>query len=234
MSELIQYPVPWREVAGLWRHIKDGTQTSVDAFTAGVARQIQPVPIVEGTLPADPRFILAANHYQRKGLWILHTATVLTRAIRDHYGPEDPPVRWMVTANWPPLALGPFRFPSPGDWLLPKVAHALHCYPVSFVGTNPAFTARSIRRLLRDSKVISRPIGIFPEGANGVAGASVGTPLPGVGRLMAQLRMPVVPVGVGEQGRFLVRVGEVIGTEELKHSSDPGQLVMDRIAALLP
>ena len=30
------------------------------------------------TLPANPSFVLAANHYQRKGLWILHPCSVVT------------------------------------------------------------------------------------------------------------------------------------------------------------
>ena len=123
MSNL-RYPVPWREVIGLTPHIRRGTRTSVDQFTASIAEHIRPEPLVDGKLPDDPRFVLAANHYQREGLWILHTATVLTRLVRDRYGPGDPPVRWMVTANWPPLRLGSFCLPSPGDWPAPiTVSH---------------------------------------------------------------------------------------------------------------
>ena len=232
MSELLSYPVPWREVGGLWRHIKDGTQTSVDEFTASVARRIQPDPIVEGRLPDDPRFILAANHYQRKGLWILHTATVLTRVIRGHYGAGDPPVRWMVTANWPPVRVGPWSMPSPGDWLLPRVAHTLHCYPVAFAGSNPAFTARTIRKLLTDARSFDRPLGIFPEGVAGAAGV-VGPALPGAGRLLARLKLPVVPVGVSEHGRFVLKFGAPIDPSELATASDPGELVMEHIRQML-
>ena len=232
MSEPIAYGVPWREVVGLWRHIVNGTETSVDDFTMRVARRIEPAPRVTGSLPEDPRFVLAANHYQRKGLWILHTATVLTRAIRERYGEEDPPVRWMATANWPPFRVGAWTIPSPGDWLLPRVAHALACYPVSFAGTNPTFTARSLRRILRDARTISRPIGIFPGGAAGVAG-EVGAALPGVGRLLRQLGLPVVPAGVSEDGRFVVRFGTVIAVHEIASAADAGDLVMSRIRQLV-
>jgi hypothetical protein len=232
VSEPLRYPVPWRDVIGLWRHVKNGTETSVDAFTASVARRIAPEPLIEGGLPDDPRFVLAANHYQRKGLWILHTATVLTRAVRERYGEGDPPVRWLVTANWPPVRFGPLRFPSPGDWLLPRVAHALACYPVSFAGTNPAFTPRTFRRLLRDARTMRRPIGIFPEGAAGVAG-QVGSALPGVGRLLQQLKLPVVPARVSERGRFVVRFGPAIEPAELAAARDAAELVMSRIRALI-
>ena len=151
---------------GLSSNIRKGTRTSVDEFTAKIAAHIQPPPLIEGVLPGDPRFILAANHYQRKGLWILHTATVLTRAIRDRYGEGDPPVRWMVTANWPPIRVGPLSFPSPGDWLLPRVAHALWCYPVSFAGVNPAFTQHD-RKLGLVTEVIASGL------SQGLGGAEV-------------------------------------------------------------
>ena len=123
MSELVSYPIPWDLLFGLWPHMLHRTATSVDAFSAGIVARLQPPPTVEGleNLPPSPRFVLAANHYQRPGLWIMHPASVLTQAIRRHYGPGDPPVRWMVTANWPAIKLGPLSVRSPGDILLPRV-----------------------------------------------------------------------------------------------------------------
>ena len=103
MSELVSYPVPWDLVFGLTDHIRRGTRRDLNDFTARVVARMDPPPVIEGLehLPADPRFVLAANHYQRKGLWILHPASVLTQAVVRKYGPLDPPVRWLVTANWP-------------------------------------------------------------------------------------------------------------------------------------
>ncbi|HBY61142.1 MAG TPA: hypothetical protein DEH78_15070, partial [Solibacterales bacterium] len=171
-ARLIRYPAPWDLVFGLTPYIAKGTPRNVDEFSAEIVRRMQPGPVYEGLdrLPEDPRFLLVANHYQRKGLWILHTGAALTQAIRQRYGPGDPPVRWVVTANWPPVRIGPWRFPSPGDWLLPKVAAALGCYPVSFARHNPGFTARSLRRILREAPRSNRPIGLFPEGVAGAAG----------------------------------------------------------------
>lgn len=200
-----RYPVPWDLVFGLWPHIRRHTRTDVDAFSRRIAERIDPPPRIEGieNLPADPRFVLAANHYQRKGLWILHPAAVLTQVVRDRYGAANPPVRWLATANFP--RLGPM--PSPGDWLLPRVAHALWCYPMSFQGSNRAFTARSVLRLLRELPALDRPIGIFPEGAAAVAG-SLGPALPGADRLIERIGRPIVPVAIGEEDRLVFRIGQ--------------------------
>lgn len=227
MSELVSYPVPWDLVFGLTDHIRRGTRRGLNDFTARVVARMDPPPVIEGLehLPADPRFVLAANHYQRKGLWILHPASVLTQAVVRKYGPLDPPVRWLVTANWPRWRLGPFSFRSPGDLLLPRVAHALWAYPVSFHGANPAFTARSLRTLLRELPHLSCPIGIFPEGVAGVAGR-IGPALPGIGRLLSLIRRPIVPAFITEHGgRLVIRLGGPV---------PPETEVMQAIARLAP
>jgi hypothetical protein len=238
MSELVSYPIPWDLVFGLWPNMLHRTATSVDAFSAGICSRIQPEPLITGweNLPLSPRFVLAANHYQRPGLWIMHAASVLTQAIRKHYGPGDPPIRWMVTANWPPIKLGPLRFRSPGDILLPRVADALACYPVSFAGSNPAYTARSLRRILREAPHLDRPLGVFPEGVGGIAG-KLSDPLPGVARLFSLLAkhgLPVQPAGISErQGRLAVRFGTGISCAEITAAPEAGQLAMQRIAQLV-
>jgi len=225
VSDPVSYPVPWDLVFGLAGYIRRGARRDLVDFSARVVARMQPPPVMEGLehLPEDPRFVLAANHYQRKGLWILHPASVLTQAIVRRYGPLEPPVRWLVTANWPPWRIGPFKFRSPGDLLLPRVAHALWCYPVSFHGSNPAFTARSLRQLLRELPGIDCPIGIFPEGVAGVAGR-LGPALPGVDRLLRRIGRPVVPAWISERdARLVVRFGA---------SVPAGQDVMAAIASL--
>lgn len=238
MSGPIQYPVPWREVFGLTPFIARRERRDIDDFTRAIVARMTPPPLFEGLdlLPASPRFLLAANHYQRKGLWILHSAAAVTQAIVRRYGPHPAPVRWLVTANWPRVRLGPLSFPSPGDWLLPKVAHTLWCYPVSFAGSNPAYTARSLRAVLRDARPAERPIGLFPEGVAGSAGVLT-DPLPGTERLiqqLARLGLPAVPCGISEaQGRFHIRFGPAVEPQELTAAPDAARLVMDRIARLI-
>jgi hypothetical protein len=209
----------------------------VAAFAASVVARMDPPPLAAGLerLPADPRFLLVANHYQRKGMWILHPASAITQIIAQHYQLADPPVRWVVTANWPAWRIGPWQFPSPGDLLLPKVAHALWCYPVSFAGANPHYTARSIRQILRDAPKLACPIGLFPEGVAGSAG-QLSAPLPGVERvihLLARSGMPVVPAAISEAGRLVVRFGPVLPPQELLSSEDPARVAMAAVAALL-
>jgi len=230
--------IPWKLIFGLGPNIVHRTPTSVDSFTSEICQGITPQPVIEGVenLPDNPTFVLAANHYQRKGLWILFPAAVMTQIIRQRYGPGDPPVRWMVTANWPRIKLGPLSFPSPGDILLPRVADALACYPVSFAGSNQAYTARSIRKILRDAPKANRPLGIFPEGVGGSAGV-FSKPIPGVERLLSHLAksgMPVVPVCISEaQGRLIFRMGPLIPTATLVKAPDAASLVLSEIQYLL-
>ena len=236
-SKQLTYPVPWRLVFGLGLHIAKGTRTSVDAFSAGICAQMHPPPQIVGeyNLPASPRFVLVANHYQRNGMWILHPAAALTQAIRRHYGPTDPPVRWIVTANWPRVRVGLLSFPSPGDVLLPRVAEALACYPVSVARSNQAFTARTLRRILREAPDSSRPLGLFPEGVMGSAG-KLSQPLPGIERLLRHLAkagLPVMPAGIREDNRLIIRFGRLITIDQLLQADNAAVFVMQKLAELV-
>lgn len=230
----LSYPVPWDLVFGLTNHIRKGTRRDVDDFTSAIVARMQPPPEFIGleNIPADPRFLIVANHYQRKGMWILHPAAAITQAVRRVIGPGNPPVHWIVTANWPPIRLGPWRFASPGDRLLPRVAHALHCYAVSFAKHNPGFTASSIRRLLKDAPNLNRPIGLFPEGVAGTAG-TLTDPLPGVERLILKLNRPAVPVAISETDRLVIQFGTPVPLDELRASSNAARLLLARVEELL-
>jgi len=215
MSDTPDYGVPWPLLVGLTHNLRTGEPKNIGDFTAAIVKRMPAVPRVEGieNLPADPRFILAANHYQRKGLWILHTAAALTQALAARYKLPDPPLRWLVTANWPQWRFLGRSVASPGDLVLPRVAKVLQCYPVPFAGTNPAATARSYLRLRRELPSVPCPVGIFPEGAAGRAD-SIGEALPGVIRLMQHLGRPVVPVRVAEDaGNLILRFGRVTSPE---------------------
>lgn len=234
---MLSYPTPWRQIFEIWPNVVNYTRGSQQAFSSGIVARMNPPPLIEGleNIPDDPRFVLAPNHYQRKGLWIAHPASAITQAVASKFGYRDPMVRWLVTANFPPWNLGPWKLRSPGDLLLPRVAHALWCYPVALVGTDPAMTARSIRQLLRDLPSLDVPLGIFPEGARGVAGR-ISDPLPGVGRLMtmvAKAKWPFVPVGIGEQAdRLVIRFGAAVPPDRMLQAADPAAALMAAIAAL--
>jgi 1-acyl-sn-glycerol-3-phosphate acyltransferase len=234
----LSYPVPWDQVFSLWRHVAEGTRRNVDDFSGNIVRKMVPGPAFEGLehLPADPRFLLVANHYQRPGLWIVHVASALTQAIANRYGRQiDPPVHWVVTANWPPWKIGPLTIPSPGDILLPRVAHALSCFPVSFAGANRAYTAATLKRILKATQTLQRPIGLFPEGVAGSAG-QLHPPLPGVDRfiaLLAKRNWPAIPAGVSENGRFQIRFGQPIPPASLLAEPNPATHLMAKIQSLL-
>ena len=230
--------MPWDLVLGLTPHIVHRTHEDLDTFTRTIVARMHPTPRVEGLelLPRDPRFLLVANHYQRKGLWILFPAAVITQAIRARYGPAQVPMRWVVTANWPPVRMGPWRFPSPGDWLLPRVAHALSCYPVAFAGANPTRTGVALARLLKDARTLGRPIGLFPEGVAGSAGR-LSPPLPGVERLIAHLARcgwPAVPAAIFERHCLVVRFGAAVTAQTLLEVPDAAAFLMSRIQGGLP
>lgn len=236
MSEPLRYSVPYRFLFDrLTGPILERRRAPVTEIYRYMAARMHPPPEYEGLerLPAEPRFVLAANHYQRKGLWIAHAASAISVALTERYH-ADPPVRWIVTANWPPWRLGPFVFRSPGDVLLPRVAHALWCYPVPFAGADPPATAGMFRRVLKELPHLGCPVGIFPEGAQAVAG-EISAPLPGVGRLlrlMAARGWPIVPVGIGERGRFVIRFGSPLPAAGLAAVRDPAVLAMQQITEL--
>lgn len=122
----------------------------------------------------------------------------------------------------------------------PKVARALCCYPVAFAGSSPEFTARTLRRLLRDARTLNCPIGLFPEGAAATAGR-LSAPLPGVDRLLRQLaksNWPIVPAGIGEAGvgesrRLRVHIGPAVSASAILDNADPAALAMDHIRQAL-
>lgn len=235
---LIHYPVPWAAVFGIWRNVVNFTRADLEGFCRGFVDPMNPPPLVEGYqhLPASPRFLLVANHYQRKGMWIAHPASALTLALGAHYGRKPAAVRWVVTANWPRWRILQWEIPSPGDVLLPRVAHALWCYAVPFAGSDPQRTARSLRQLLREADTLTCPIGLFPEGVAGTAG-TLGPPLDGVDRLitlLAKRGIPLVPAGIAERGRLMIRFGEPVTAAELRAAEDPAALAMERIRRILP
>jgi hypothetical protein len=232
------YPTPWDFIAALFPHVPRHTRASLDHLSELLVRRMNPEPAIEFSdrIPSSPRFVLAANHYQRKGLWIAYPAAAIMRALFTRFGPREPVIRWIVTANWPPWRIGPLRIPSPGDVLLPRVAHAVWSYDVPFAGSDPAHAAASIRQLLRDARTASQPFGLFPEGVTGTAGR-IAPPLPGTDRLIAMLAkqgFPVLPARIYETDRVVVRFGYPVPPSELLTAANPAELAMTRIRDLLP
>lgn len=230
------HPVPWRQVFALNPYIWAATPAPMGRLYHEIASRLVPEPEVVGshTLPAEPRFLLVANHYQRRGLWIAYPASVIASALGRHYALPDPPIRWLVTANWPRWRIGPLSVPSPGDWLLPRVAAAASCYPVPFAGMDPLRAARSLRRLLNDAATSNGPFGLFPEGVAGEAERPA-PPLPGAARLIRRIAASgrlTVPVRISEANdRLRVHFLKPVPAQELLTQADPAKYLMSRITS---
>jgi 1-acyl-sn-glycerol-3-phosphate acyltransferase len=235
VSEL-RYPVPWDLVFSLAPHIARRTQAPTAALLASLVDRMPAPPLFHGleNIPASPPFVIAANHYQRRGLWIAHSTAAIAHAVAQRT-PRETPFRWLVTANFPPLRLGPWKLPSPGDLFLPHVARALGYFCVPFAASNPARTARSLLAALRQAPRCV--LGIYPEGAQAGA-ASIGPPLPGMDRLfrlLAQRNLPILPARIsGNSTQFVIEFLPPVSPAQLAANPVPATTVMDLIAQRRP
>lgn len=231
MSEL-RYPIPWDLVLSLTPHIARRTQARTAALLAAIVERMPAPPLFHGleNIPAAPPFVIAANHYQRRGLWIAHPTAAIAHAVAQRT-PRDTPLRWLVTANFPPFRLGPLKIPSPGDLFLPHVARALGYFSVPFAASSPTRTARSLLAALREAPHCI--LGLYPEGAHAAAG-SIGPPLPGMDRLfhlLAHRGLPILPARILDNStQLIVEFLSPISPAALAAIPAPASAVMDRIA----
>ncbi len=231
MSEL-RYPVPWDVVFALGPHIAKRTPAPTAALLASIVERMPAPPLLEGIehIPTVPPFVVVANHYQRRGLWIAHSTAAIAHAVARRAGAHTP-LRWIVTANFPPLRLGPLRLASPADGLLPHVARALGYFSGPFASWDRPRTARARLTAVRESS--SCVLGIYPEGAHAVAGP-IGPPLPGMGRLFHRLALrglPVVPVRISDNcSQLILQFFPPIPPSRLAFEPAPASAVMDLIA----
>ena len=162
--------------------------------------------------------------------------SALTQAIRQHYGPGDPPVRWLVTANWPSIRVGPLRFPSPAicsseSGRCARVlsgllrSHESHLYSAQLAQNFPRHAASEspFGHFSGRRGRFGRPI----DGADSWRGTFADS--------LGEFGLPVQPVGTSEgKGRLMMRLGPTISCETLLSArEDAAKLTMQRIAALL-
>jgi hypothetical protein len=231
VSEL-RYPVPWDLVFSLAPHIARRSEAPTAALLASLVARMPVPPLFHGleNIPASPPFVIAANHYQRRGLWIAHATASIAHAVAQR-APRGTPLRWLVTANFPPLRLGPLRISSPGDLLLPHVARALGYFSIPFAASNPGRAARSLLAALRESPRCI--VGLYPEGARATA-AAIGPPLDGMDRLFhlfARRNLPVLPVRISENAtQFVLEFLSLIPSATIARIPAPAADVMELIA----
>ena len=206
--------LPYRQLLELALGLPGGQPRSLRGDVAAMVKQLPLPPLVQGLahLPAHGPLVLAANHYERPGLWIGWAGATITWAA-GQVRCEDPPVHWLVAAD---LRTANRGGAVPGTrWLFRRVAHTWGMVPLAQEPEAIASRAQAMRRLssvLDDGEVV----GLFPEGSAGRAGLP-GSALPGAQSWLRRLALrgvPVVPVAVRECGATLgVAFGPPLTTE---------------------
>jgi hypothetical protein len=195
-----------------------------------------PPPLVEGvqSIGARGALVIAANHYQRRGLWIGWPGAVITQAVAEAR-PGPWPVHWLVT--------GGLRFGQtwgrgaeiPGAArILRRVARTYRMGALPLGGV--VSRASALREWLGWAEK-GEVLGMFPEG---LAGNSKGIRTPEAGfdslcRILSRRNVPLLPTAIFEcQDRLHVSFAPTtIGPEELARI-DAAERVMRSIAELLP
>jgi hypothetical protein len=209
---------------------------------------MNPPPLIDGPeeIPKEGAFVLVANHYQRRGLWIGHAGSVITKTLYE-VNRHDLPIRWVVTANLPTVRFLGREWTIPlTTWSLDRVAAIFSMISIPRIESQTLRRGLALRRLLQTlrTQAAGPPIGLFPEGVHGTADGLT-RPEPGIGRLLfliAGMEMPILPVGISEADqRLVVKFGRLIPPEEIEGMVEEDDIdqtvatyVMRRIAELLP
>ena len=162
-------------------------------------------PHLEGIerIPVYGPIVVAANHYQRRGLWIGWSAAAIDLALGQVRPATE--LHWLVTGN---LRLMQWRNAGPvlpgSERLFRRVARS---YGMSAMPRSQEGRAAALRQWLRHLEA-GDACGLFPEGLRGHAGMLV-EPEPSVDRVLAlvdRLNAQVVPVGIRELGGGGLRI----------------------------
>lgn len=219
---------PWDLGLALVRDVPRGRRSLVQDCTA-MASRLTPTPIITGTghIPAEGPVVVAANHYQHRGLWIGWPGAVVTVAISDRRKDQSG-VNWLVTGG---LRLGQSRQRGPeipiAGYLFRRMARTYGITALPLSGSSRRAAAlRSWLRGLDNGSVL----GVFPEGLAGTS-RELRRPEPGferLSRILAQRGATMLPAAIHEEdGRLRILFGAAFPAG----SSDD---TMKAIAALLP
>lgn len=191
-------------------------------------------------VPRQGPFILAMNHYNRRGLRPQICAFIISAKVAEvRLG--QPELSWLFAGELERFIYAPLPVPR---WLMRRMfrraarVYGLVAMPREW--RSPLARAAALRRIAR--KLESAPVGMTPE----AGGSGVLRPPPaGSGLLLLSLSRrgtPLLPVGVYEddEGTLTVRFGETFDLSSVPVGSGEAQdrlateAVMTAIARLLP
>lgn len=231
---MARYPFPWDLFFALARDLPSGRR-SLAADAALMVSRIDPPPVVSGSehIPKQGPVLIAANHYQRHGLWIGWPGVVITCAMTQRRW-CDPAIHWLTVGGlrlWQTRGTGPTIPCTPS--LLRAVAriYGMSALPPS---DGPARAAALLGWIRRAEE--GGALGVFPEG---LLGRSHGLRQPdpafaSLYRLLAARGVPAVPVGIFERdGVLQILFGPCLSPVALPQEQAADH-VMRAIADLLP
>lgn len=225
----MRYPFPWREFAGLTADLAARRDRSAVDDSASLWRRpgLSSHMLCTDHIPQHGPVVIASNHYQRRGAWIIWGASLITLAVANERHGQGP--AWLVTGE---LQLDQTHNRGPiipgSESLLNRVSEVYGF--ISLPVLDRFRRARAIRKLLSvlDAGGV---VALFPEGLRGTGG-SLQEPeagFDGLVRHLARREVPIVPVAIYEEGLALcLRFGC-----RLDGVSD-GDDVMEAIRILLP
>jgi 1-acyl-sn-glycerol-3-phosphate acyltransferase len=244
----VRYRLPWRFIAGFLASVAARLPRSLARDAQRAVAGLHPALEILGAEHIPPRgpCLVTCNHYNCPGFGTWWLTFAIASAVASRRSPDsDPEMHWVMTAAW---TCPPGTWQSTIETPLTRWAFARVARLYGFVTMPPAthqVQARvaAVLRTLRLARLLAQKggmVGLAPKG--GDTPGRLGDPPKGVGSFIALLveaGLPLLPVGVTEQGGSLsVSFGppfipETPSSRALRDQAVARQ-VMDSIARQLP